>query len=166
MGFFGQTSAATALVALTVSFQGAGMAALIEWVRNDIEHMQRFSPFRSGVLMVRFTSVIVGLHLLEVLLWAGFFRWNCFPSWGSAFYFSAANYSTVGYGDLLLPRKWRILGPIESVTGVLMCGLSTGFLFAIVTRLVPGDVRFARELPRLVQNRPSMPDVFEREPSE
>jgi hypothetical protein len=102
--------------------------------------MHRFGAFRSCVLMVRFTSVIIGLHLLTILLWAAFYRWNCFPSWESAFYLSAASYSTVEYGDLLLPRMWRILGPVESVTGVLMCGLSAGLLFAIVTRLVERDV--------------------------
>jgi voltage-gated potassium channel len=149
MGFAGQTSAAAVLVALTLSFQSAGMAALIHWVRTEMEKgTHRFGTLRSGVLLVRFTSVIIGLHLVQVLLWAGFYRWNCFPSWEAAFYFSAASYSTVGYGDLLLPRSWRILGPLESVTGVLMCGLSAGFLFAIVTRLVAREVRFARELPK------------------
>ena len=108
--------------------------------------MYRFGVFRSAVLMVRFTSVIVALHLLQILLWAGFYRWNCLPSWESAFYFSAASYSTVGYGDLLLPRMWRNLGPVEGVTGVLMCGLSAAFLFAIVTRLVERELRFAPKL--------------------
>ncbi len=137
MHLVGQTGAVVALVALTLSIQSAGMAALIHWVRADVERgIHRLGAFRSGVLMVRFTSVIVGLHLVQVVLWAGFYRWNCLPSWETAFYFSAASYSTVGYGDLLLPRMWRTLGPIESITGVLMCGLSAGFLFSIVTRLV------------------------------
>ena len=142
MGFAGQTSAAAVLVALTLSFQSAGIAALVHWVRTYLEQgTYRFGAFRSAVLMVRFTSVIVALHLLQILLWAGFYRWNCFPSWEPAFYFSAASYSTVGYGDLPLPRMWRSLGPVESVTGVLMCGLSAAFLFAIVTRLVERQVR-------------------------
>jgi hypothetical protein len=51
-------------------------------------------------------------------------------------YFSATSYSTVGYGDVTLPLKWRMLGPIESITGVLMCGISVSLLFAIATRLV------------------------------
>ena len=82
------------------------------------------------------THMMIVLHISQILLWAGCFRWNCFPSWESAFYFSITSYSTVGYGDLVLPSSWRILGPIEAITGVLMCGLSAGFLFAIVTRLV------------------------------
>ena len=158
MAFVTQASAAAVLVALTLFFQCAGMAALIHWVRTYLERgMSRFGVFRSGVLMVRFTSVIIALHLLQILLWAGFYRWNCFPSWEPAFYFSAASYSTVGYGDLLLPRMWRSLGPVESVTGVLMCGLSAGFLFAIVTRLVEREARFAPELLRPVGERASTP---------
>ena len=54
-------------------------------------------------------------------------------------YFSAASYSTVGASDLVLPLNWRTVGPVESFTGVLMCGLSASFLFAVVTRLVERD---------------------------
>jgi hypothetical protein len=97
--------------------------------------MYRLGAVRSAGLMVRVTSVIITLHMLQILLWAGFYRWNCFPSWETAFYFSTASYSTVGTGDLLLPQMWRTLGAVESVTGVLMCGLSASFLFAIVTLL-------------------------------
>jgi len=164
MSFAEQTSAAAVLVALTLSLQSAGIAALVRWVRTYLEQgMHRFGAFRSSVLMVRFTSAIIGLHLLTILLWAGFYRWNCFLSWESAFYFSAASYSTVGYGDLLLPRMWRILGPVESVTGVLMCGLSAGLLFAVVTRLIERDVRFAPKLLRSAGERASTPELIRHE---
>jgi voltage-gated potassium channel len=158
MAFAAQASAATVLVALTLLFQSAGMAALIHWVRSYLERgMHRFGVFRSGVLMVRFTSAIIALHLLQILLWAGFYRWTCFLSWEPAFYFSASTYSTVGSGDLLLPRMWRSLGAVESVTGVLMCGLSAGLLFAIVTRLVAREARFAPGLVRPAGERASTP---------
>lgn len=134
---------AAVLVALTLSLQSAGMAALIHWGRTYAARgMSRLGPVRSAWLMVRFTSVIIALHLLQTVLWAGFYRWKCFPSWEPAFYFSSATYSTVGASDLLLPNMWRNLGPVESVTGVLMCGLSAGFLFAVVTRLVQHEERF------------------------
>jgi hypothetical protein len=160
MVFVGQASAAVVLVILTLVFQSAGMAALIRWVRTYVEEgVDRFGAFRSSLLMVRFTSVIFALHLLQVLLWAGFYRWKCFPTWESAFYFSADSYSTVGYGDLLLPRMWRILGPVESITGVLMCGLSAGLLFAIVTRLVKREERFTSGSTRPARKRESTPEV-------
>jgi hypothetical protein len=79
--------------------------------------------------------MMIVLYISQILLWAGFFRWNCFSIVGIRFYFSTTSYSTVHYGDLVLPTSWRILGPIEAITGVLMCGLFADLLFAIVTRL-------------------------------
>ena len=52
----------------------------------------------------------------------------------SSLYFSAVTYTTTGYGDLVLPQEWRLVGAIEALTGILMCGLSTGFFFAVVSR--------------------------------
>jgi voltage-gated potassium channel len=124
-------------VTLTLALQSAGMSGLIVWLRGHFARSTReFGLLYSAALLVRFTNVIIVLHLSQILLWAGFYRWNCLRSWESAFYFSAASYSTVGYGDLVLPHMWRTLGPVESVTGVLMCGLSVSGLFAIVTYLV------------------------------
>jgi len=57
------------------------------------------------------------------------------PNTEAAFYFSRATYTTVGYGDLVLAKSWRLLGPIESLMGVLMCGLSTGYFFVVVSRI-------------------------------
>jgi hypothetical protein len=60
---------------------------------------------------------------------------------GICLYFSAASYATVGYGDVVLPQMWRTLGPVESIIGVLMCGLSASFLFGVVSRLVDREAR-------------------------
>src|SRR5271170_1182577 len=135
-----QASAAVFLVTATLLLQCAGMAVLIHWARAHIElGIRGLGPVRSAVLMVRFTTLIIVLHILQILLWAGFYRWLCLPTWEACFYFSAASYSTVGYGDVVLPPVWRLLGPVESITGVLMCGLSVSCLFAIATHLIEGD---------------------------
>jgi hypothetical protein len=90
-------------------------------------------------------TAFIALHIFEILLWAAFYRWLCFPLWESAFYFSTSSYATVGYGDVILPQMWRTLGPVESIIGVLMCGLSASFLFAIVSRLVDRETRLSNE---------------------
>lgn len=124
------------LITLTLWLQSAGVAALISWVRPTLESdMGQMGAFRSAVLVVRLAMGVVLLHGLEILLWATFYRWHCLPSWDSAIYFSASSYSTLGCNDVSLPSKWRTLGPLESVIGVLMCGMSVSLLFAIVTRL-------------------------------
>jgi voltage-gated potassium channel len=127
---------AAVLVALSLWIQCAGMATLINWGLAYLAHKQRLTLVHSTVLMVRVTSLMIGLHIGQILVWAAFYRWKCFPGWGFSFYFSTASYSTVGVGDLVLPATWRSLGPVEAVTGVLMCGLSASLLFAVVTRLV------------------------------
>src|SRR5713226_7943908 len=142
MIFIRQTSAAVVLVTLTLSLQCAGIAVVIAWARPRLApEVLRLGAIRSAILVMRLMTAFVGLHLLEILLWAGFYRCHCFTSWESAFYFSAASYATVGYGDVVLPWSWRTLGPVESIIGVLMCGLSASFLFAIVTRLVEREAR-------------------------
>ena len=132
-----QASAAVILVTLTVSLQSAGMALLIHWARFQFASgIHKLTPLNGTALIIRFTSMIIGLHMVQIMLWTFFYRWRCFPSLESSFYFSTTSYSTVGYGDVVLPRMWRTLGPLESVVGVLMCGLSASLLFAVVTRLV------------------------------
>jgi voltage-gated potassium channel len=145
MNFVSPTIAAVALVAISLWIQCAGMATLVNWGLAYLAHTQRLTHLYSTVLMVRVTSLMVGLHMTQILVWAAFYRWMCFPGWGLAFYFSIASYSTLGCADLVLPRTWRSLGPVEAVTGVLMCGLSVSLLFAIVTRLVDRVLASSRE---------------------
>lgn len=137
MSFVHQGYLTIILVTLTIILQSVGMAVLIEWIKAQFPSgIHQLGLFRSIMLVVRFTSLLVCLHLLEILLWASFYRWKFFSTWEAAYYFSAANYSTVGAGDLFLKQIWRMMGPVESITGVLMCGFSASFLFAIVNRLV------------------------------
>ncbi|HUA26779.1 MAG TPA: potassium channel family protein [Steroidobacteraceae bacterium] len=149
MTFVHQTIVAVVLVTLTICLQSTGMAVFIHWGRFHFARgMHNLSSLHSTALMIRFTSMMIGLHMTEILLWAAFYRWLCFPSWESSFYFSTTSYSTVGYGDVVLPKVWRNLGPVESVTGVLMCGLSVSLLFAIVTRLVAKHEQLSSANPR------------------
>ena len=61
---------------------------------------------------------------------------QCLPDAESSLYFSGVTYTTPGYGDLLLPPEWRVLGPVEGLTGILMCGLSTGFFFTVLSKFL------------------------------
>ncbi len=57
------------------------------------------------------------------------------PDFETALYFSLKSYTTVGYGDVLPPQAWRLVGPLEAAVGVLMLGVSTGFIVAAVQRI-------------------------------
>ena len=57
------------------------------------------------------------------------------PDLMSALYFSAVTYTTTGYGDLVLPAEWRLVGGGEALTGILMCGWSAAVFFSVVSRM-------------------------------
>ena len=128
--------AAFILVAATVVLHTGGLVALLmALVRKHARAPTRFWPMM--LLLIEVTWGLVLIHATEIGVWALFFLWaGCLPDAESAFYFSGVTYATVGYGDLVLPQPWRMLGPIEGLTGTLMCGLSTGLFFAIITRLI------------------------------
>ena len=146
MEFLSQALAATILGALTLAIECAGMAVLIHWMRDYFTRgIKSQSLWHTGVLMIRFASTTVLLHLLQILPRAAFYRVRCLRSWESSFYFSATSYSTVGYGDVVLPPVWRLLGPVEAIMGVLMCGISVSALFAIATRLIGNEAQLSAD---------------------
>jgi voltage-gated potassium channel len=137
-----QVAAAVLLLSLTPCLQCAGVTTLIESLKRVLtKDSDKHGLVYSATLVVKSMIAIVILHGLVILLWASFYRTRCFSSWELAFYFSASSYSTVGYGDLILPSNWRLLGPLEGITGVLMCGISVSVLFALVTRLLDRDTQ-------------------------
>jgi hypothetical protein len=133
--------AATILLALTVVVHAVGMTAIFRWVlRSPALMAKRFWP--QTWLVIRTAWGLILLHCVEITVWALFYwRERCLPDLESAFYFAGVTYTTVGYGDLVLPKEWRLLGPVEGLTGILMCGLSTGFFFALVTKLYAAQKR-------------------------
>ncbi len=145
MILFYQVAAAVLLLSLTLCLQCAGVATLIEWLKRVLTRdIHKHGPVYSATLVVKSTVAIVILHGLAILLWASFYRTRCFPLWELAFHYSASSYSTLGYGDLILPSERRLLGPLEAIIGVLMCGISVRVLLALVTRLLDRDTQSLR----------------------
>jgi voltage-gated potassium channel len=124
------------LLALTVAMHAFVLGSLLKHVQESLAAL----PTRFGSqsrLLIRVAAVTVLAHLAEIALWAAFFVWKeALATFELAFYFSAVTYATIGYGDVVLPEPWRLLAAMEGLTGILMCGWSAAFYFAVVTRLV------------------------------
>jgi hypothetical protein len=119
---------------LTVAVHATGIAVLIRGLIRH--HPPTTSTLLITRMLLRMIWWLVLLHLAEIAIWGCFYLWRgCLPNAEAAFYFSGTTYTTVGYGDLVLLKPWRMLGPIESLMGVLMCGLSTGYFFVVVSRV-------------------------------
>jgi hypothetical protein len=136
-------------VVCTLLIHGLALLTTVSFVR----HERRLGRAGAGI-WINFAIVVVAMllaflaHLIEMALWAGLFV-ICgeFQEFGIAYYFSAVNYTTLGYGDLIMSPSWRLLGPLEAADGALMFGVSTAMIFAVIVRLIEArfeDLRSAR----------------------
>jgi len=83
------------------------------------------------------SQITAAAHLTQIALWAAvFLACGAISGFEKAFYFSAQNCTALGYGDVLLPDRWRLLGPLEAINGLLFFGMSTALLFAITSNLI------------------------------
>jgi hypothetical protein len=127
---------ASCLVATTVIIHATGLGIVLSHVlRSSARPDTRFWPMTW--LLVRIAWFLVVIHLFEIAVWGLFYWWrNCLPDARSSFYFSGVTYATIGYGDVVLPKEWQLFGPLEGLTGILMCGLSAAFFFVIVSKKI------------------------------
>ena len=102
-----------------------------EWM---LDHL---GPKHTGkVLLLGTFFALLLAHVAEAAVWGLFFRWTrLLPSLTQGVYFTAATVTTLGYGDILLKYPWRHLGTLIAITGVLMFGCSTAFLFVVLQRV-------------------------------
>ena len=124
-------------VACTIFIHALALAATVNFVR----HERRLGRAGAGALIdlaivAAAISFAFVAHLIEIALWAVLLV-ICgeFQEFGIAYYCSAVNYTTLGYGDVLLTASWRLLGPLEATNGALMFGVSAAMVFAVIQRL-------------------------------
>ncbi len=126
---------AVALLATCVTVQSLGMLVLIRWLSRVRRVLESRSTYLRVALLLRLFVGIVLLHLVQVGLWAVvFWRAQELPNVDTALYFSLATYTTIGFGDVVVGPGWRVLAGIEGLTGILLVGWSTAFVFAVVNR--------------------------------
>jgi hypothetical protein len=128
---------AFSIVAVCLVLHVVSIVFIADWMLDQRDKRKdRMGMVGYMVLLITAFSAIIILHMIEIAIWAGFyFEKSLFLDFETALYFSTTSYTTIGFGDVVLPRAWRMLGGIEGVTGVLLCGLSTAFVFAIVNAM-------------------------------
>ena len=128
-----QLLVALGLMAVSVAIHATGMASALRGLRREASASPQV--WTLCWLFIRLAGLMILLHLAEISVWALVYAWRrAMRDLPSALYFSAVTYTTTGYGDVVLPPDWRLVGAVEALTGILMCGWSTGFFFAIVSR--------------------------------
>jgi voltage-gated potassium channel len=134
---FSELLFALSIVAICVVIHTAGLVLFAQFLIDTYPKLDRVATMtRQAVVLIVVFAVVITLHLIEAALWATFYYWrNLFQDFETAFYFSLVTYGTIGFGDVVLPQRWRLLSGIEGISGVLLCGLSAAFIFAIIAAL-------------------------------
>jgi len=125
-------------VLLTILIHGMAVMMAVNFFRRERRLGRPGISFRVDFAIVALVlSCAFMAHLLEIGLWAGLFLFcGEFQALGTAYYFSAVNYTTLGYGDIIMSPSWKLLGPLEAADGCLMFGVSTAMIFAVIQRLI------------------------------
>ena len=130
------------LCSSNVCIHALGTYASLLWILPKLKNRGFVGLTRAWWIMMRLVVLLLFLHALEVAVWAQFYvSRRCFPDSETAYYFSLVTYTTLGQGDVLLPRAWRITGGWEAMIGVLMFGWSTAALVAFVNYVRDAKVR-------------------------
>ena len=132
-----ELTTAAVIVAVCLMIHVAGILVMAEWVLRRREDLERNASRRHFfVLIGTLFGGVLFLHVIQTSLWAIFYyTQNLFSDFETSLYFSMVSFTTIGYGDVLLPQRWRLLGVIEGFSGVLLCGVSTAFIFAVVNAM-------------------------------
>ena len=131
-----QLAIASSMVALTVAIHLAGLAVLIFLLRHHQTRVGRLSPLvRDGIGILSAVFGLFLLHALEIWSYAALYWLSGeLSDFEPALYFSTSSYATIGYGDVVLGRAWRLVGAIEGANGVILRGWATAFFVAVVSR--------------------------------
>ena len=133
-----------ALMFVTTMIHAGGMAAALRWLARVLGRGLGEGSFWtrslvvSGVVLILFVALLV-----EAAVWAmAYVALGAIREFEEALYFSTVTYTTLGYGDVVLDERWRLLASFEAANGIIIFGWTTALIFVAVRRI-------SRQLPRL-----------------
>ena len=114
-------------------------ALLMTWVvstaRNALEWYHRMPQLWLAAVMAATVGVLIIAHVAEVIVWSlAYGVLDVAPPGADVLYFAFVNYTTLGYGDVVPIERWRLLGPIAAMNGILLFGWSTAVIFDVLRR--------------------------------
>ena len=127
----------TAVSVCNIAVHAMVMAAVIRVVHIADERATSRQSLRLIAVMIATVSVLMAAHLAEVLVWSlAYAIVSVAPPGTDLIYFAFVNYTTLGYGDVTPVERWRLLGPMTAMNGVLLFGWSTAVIFEVLRRTI------------------------------
>jgi len=135
--FISQLIIGAILIILTVIIHAISLDRLMIWLEKHSPYIFRHFPrfWKIPILSITVLGVFIA-HIIQIWLWAVFYLVvNALPNLEEALYFSTSTFTTVGFGDIVLETKWRLLSSFQSANGFILFGWSTAFIFEVMSKL-------------------------------
>lgn len=139
--FTGQIGVGLLVSVINIAVHAVVMSALT-WIahRTSLATSAARAQLRVVLIMMATVTVLMFAHAIEVGVWGlAYVSVQIVPARGDAYYFAFVNYTTLGYGDVLPARAWRLLGPMAAMNGVILFGWSTAVIYDIL-RTIAGVI--------------------------
>jgi hypothetical protein len=122
----------------TIILHALLLGTIIWIVRRDLRLGRVGTRFwLDTIFITNVAMLLLAAHLAEIGLWALVLeRCGEFSNFGAAYYHSAVNYTTLGDSAFAMSARWRLLAALEAGNGMLMFGVSTAAIFAVIQRLL------------------------------
>jgi hypothetical protein len=124
------------IIVVTVAIHAGAMMLTVRLIRKEVggfrQQLRQTHLYRvSGIVLLMFLA-----SLIEVWVWAVVYLWlNAIQGIEQAFYFSMVTFTTLGYGDVVLQERWRLLASFQAANGVILFGWTTAIVMAVVHRV-------------------------------
>ena len=135
-----------ALLGITLAIHGFGMLGVLRFtnfIKERIGPAKSFLPSMATIIIGSWA--ITSVHLIEVIVWAGFFQWKqCFENFSTTSYYTLMEYTTLT-SEYSLPQRWRLLGGIIGTAGLLTFAWSTAILITLAQEFQEQQLQRIRE---------------------
>lgn len=126
-----------AVSACNIGIHALVMTAVVRVAHRAAGRDASRQSLRLIAVMVATVSVLMVAHICEVIVWSlAYALVDVAPAGADLLYFAFVNYTTLGYGDVTPVARWRLLGPMTAMNGVLLFGWSTAVIFEVLRRTV------------------------------
>jgi hypothetical protein len=120
---------------VTIAIHALVMTMVVQVARAMGTKQQSHSSLVLIAVMILTISVLMAAHVIEAFVWAlAYLMFDVAPAGSNLVYFAFVNYATLGYGDVLPVERWRLLGPLTAMNGMLLFGWSTAVIFEVLRR--------------------------------
>ncbi|HNQ92226.1 MAG TPA: potassium channel family protein [Alphaproteobacteria bacterium] len=134
-------------------------AFVCDWVLKFINRHSRpfsgtFGRFWTIATLITAVFTIGAAIMVDIWLWAVLFyvlEGDVLGNFENALYFASSTFTTVGYGDVVLPESWRILSGSTAINGMIIFGWLTAFIFEIMAKLYEGGRVRVREIEKITE---------------